>query len=68
MIRHMRNPAGQDVYVMTPADISAAAAWARAICHLALGPEEGERHFRALGAQKIISLWAVTGAEPRAEA
>jgi len=64
----MRNHSGQDVYVMTPADISAAAAWARAMCHLAFGPVAGELHFRALGARKILSLWATSGAASRAEA
>lgn len=58
MIRES-NVRGRRVFTMTAEDIEAASEWARAVCHLAYGPEEGERRFRSLPAERILSVWAV---------
>lgn len=58
MIRES-NVRGRRRFAGTAADIAIASEWARAVCHLAYGPEEGERRFRALPAERILSVWAV---------
>jgi hypothetical protein len=59
MIVEFTNRHGRRTFTMTPADIIAITEWARSMCHLAYGPEEGERQFRALPAKQVLSLWAV---------
>lgn len=58
MIRES-NVRGLRRFTGTAADLAVAAEWVRSVCHIAYGPEEGERRFRALPAELILSLWAV---------
>ncbi|NBR01042.1 MAG: hypothetical protein EBT79_09660 [Actinobacteria bacterium] len=59
MIVEFTNRRGQRTFTMNHADLVAATEWARAMCHIAYGPEEGEARFRALPAKPVLSLWAV---------
>jgi hypothetical protein len=55
------NHVGQPVFVFRAKDLAHITEWARALCHLVFGPEEGERHFRKLPAMAVLSLWATHG-------
>lgn len=68
MIRQNTNAKGHKVFKMAPEDIAAAAEWARSMCHLALGPVQGEAYFRSLGAEKVLTLWMFRSSQPQAEA
>jgi len=57
MIRES-NANGRRRFTATASDIATASEWARAVCHIAYGPVEGERRFRAIPAERILSLWA----------
>lgn len=58
MIHEFTNARGQRAFTLTAADLSAATEWARSVCHLVYGREEGEERFRALPARQVLSLWA----------
>jgi hypothetical protein len=68
MIRQRTNANGHKVFKMAPEDVSAAAEWARSMCHLALGPEQGEAYFRRLGAEKVLILWKSRVSQLQADA
>lgn len=57
MIREFTNPSGQRVFTLTAADLDAAAAWTRAACHLAYGPDKGEEMFRSIPAKQVLTRW-----------
>jgi len=59
MIFEFTNPRGQRTFTLSRADMIAATEWARSLCHLVYGPEEGEAKFRALPAHRVLSLWAM---------
>jgi hypothetical protein len=58
MIVEFTNRRGQRTFTMNRADLVAATAWARSMCHLIYGPDDGEARFRALPAKQVLSLWA----------
>ena len=64
MINEFTNARGQRTFTMTAADLAAATEWARSMCHLAFGREEGEEKFRLLPARRVLSLWAQRSAAP----
>jgi len=64
MIRQYVSTNGRSAFRMSPEDISAAAEWARSLCHLAYGPVEGEVKFRLLPARQVLTLWAQRSAAP----
>jgi hypothetical protein len=68
MFRQYTNANGHKVFKMAPEDIYAAAEWVRSMCHLALGPAQGEDYFRTLGAEKVLILWNSRSRQPQAEA
>jgi len=51
--------------LMNHADLEAATAWARGLCIMFFGPEEGEAYFRKLPALTVLRAWT---SRPQVEA
>lgn len=58
------NVNGRRRFTGTSTDIALATAWAQAVCHIAFGPVEGERRFKSLPAERVLTLWARWTASP----
>jgi hypothetical protein len=56
MIQKFTNARGQHAFTLTMADLAAATAWARSMCHSVYGPVEGEKRFRNLPARQVLSF------------
>lgn len=64
MIHEFTNARGHRAFTLTAADLAAATEWARSMCHLVYGREEGEARFRDLPARQVLSLWAQRVTDP----
>ena len=57
MLKHQRNPSGQETFLGDMRTLRAMTDWARGYCRLAFGEVLGEKRFRSLPAKSVLDLW-----------